>query len=83
MHNVVKLLSALHTDGTLMRGTEKLRGLSSACPVEWFLFHHRYQLQGKKVLEDLYSGLDVLNLFEERLICSLQAGWLGRDRVLT
>lgn len=81
MHHVGKLLSAWHADGS----TGELRG-QAHCPLHaqwsWLLLHHRCQLQGKKVLEDLYSGLDVVNLFEERLICSPQAGWLGSDRAL-
>lgn len=35
------------------------------------------------MLEDFYSGLNVMNLVGDRLICKPQAWWLGRDRALT
>lgn len=67
--------------GMLPRGTAKLRGrrviASPGVPGSSSIISAR--LLGKKVLEDLYLGLDVTHLVGDRLICRPQAWWLGRD----
>lgn len=67
--------------GMLPRGTAKLRGrrviASPGVPGSSPIISAR--LLGKKVLEDLYLGLDVTHLVGDRLICRPQAWWLGRD----